>query len=50
MNIKTEQKKEYLKPQMSILEYEVQGSLLDASTCDVPAEANENDIEVDFIR
>lgn len=49
MNIKTEQKKEYLKPQMSILEYEVQGTLLDAS-CDNPSEANENDIEVDFIR
>lgn len=36
MNIKIEQKKEYIKPQMSVLEYDHEGALLCASgqNCD----------------
>lgn len=45
MNIKIEQKKEYIKPQMSVLEYEHEGALLCASgqVCD------EEDMDVEFL-
>jgi len=45
MNIKVEQKKEYIKPQMSVLEYDHVGALL----CVSGQECNNDDIDVEFL-
>ncbi len=46
MNIKIEQKKEYLKPQMTVLECEHE-KVLCASGCDC-SECDDDDMDVDF--
>ena len=45
MNAKIEQKKEYLKPQMTVLGYEYEGVLLDAS-CEPPLDDGSVDLEI----
>ena len=45
MNIKIEQKKEYIKPQISVLEYDHVGALLCVSGC----EMNDDDIDAEFL-
>ena len=46
MNIKVEQKKEYLKPQMTVLEFEHEKVL--CASCENPEEKDEEYIDVDF--
>lgn len=48
MNIEIEQKKEYLKPQMTVLEFEHE-KVLCASGCDDCEECEKNDGEVPFV-
>ena len=50
MNIKTEQKKDYLKPQMTVLEYEFEGALLSGSdTCENCDDSDDDVVKVRFL-
>jgi len=48
MNIKIEQKKEYIKPQMTVIECEHEGVLCgsDCANCD---DCNENEFDADLL-